>query len=94
MEVGTLALLLEQLVHLREAIEAGDRRRERLKEDCLEALSEVHERIDLTLNTVHKVQRELQQAFLSLTLLQQRLRILEDNCVFEETHVGFFDQLD
>ena len=94
MEVGTLALLLEQLVHLREAIETGDQERERLKEEFLEAVSDVHERIDLTLNTVLKVQSELRQAFASLTLLQQRLRFLEDNVTLEETHVGFLDQLD
>ena len=94
MEVGTLAALLEQLVLLRESNEAVDHRTGRLEADTSEALTEIHERIDLVLEGVANLRLSLQQAFVSLTLLQQRLRILEDNAVMERTHVGFLEQMD
>ena len=94
MEVGTLAALLEQLVLLRESNEAVDHRAGRLEAETLEALTEVHERIDLVLESVSDLRLSLQQAFVSLTLLQHRLRILEDNAVLERTHAGFLEQMD
>ena len=94
MEVGTLAALLEQLVLLRESNEAVDHRAGRLEIETLEALTEVHERIDLVLERVSDLRLSLQQAFTSLTLLQHRLRVLEDNAVMERTHNGFLEQMD
>ena len=87
MEVGTLAALLENWFFVeRESNEAVDHRAGRLE---AEALTEVHERIDLVLESVTDLRLSLQQAFVSLTLLQHRLRILEDNAVLERTHAGF-----